>query len=308
MSIEAVAWAFKQPVKPAAKKFVLVALADNADTYGICFPSYRHIQKKTGISRRSIIEHCNSLVKDGVIKRAGRIRGDGSDTSNAYRLPIVEGCIDDHPLSSLFKGEGVQISHPPVQEMHPPVQKSHSGGAEVAPREPSFNRQLTEREREPLTRENFLRGVNKGFHDGGFSEEFDHLKESEIQNQAAECWDRWGDDLKGRDPVMILRSWLRKGIALKTVRKAPAEKALQESKPIEPERPLQPWQERIRPKVGDAAFRSWFMDMTLEGDRLIAPTRFHMESVRERFHDEIIAACGDIHYFHQKQEKELCTA
>lgn len=218
MSIEAVAWAFKQPITPAAKKFVLVALADNADHYGISFPSYKHLQQKTSLTRPAVINNIKALVKDGIIEKAGRIRGNGSDTSNAYKLPIIEGCIDDHPLSGLFKSGGVNEVYPPVNEVYPPVNEIYPGGKGDIPLEASLNHHLIKREREPLTREEFLRGVSSGFQKGKFSGEFNHLTENEISNQAAECWDRWGDNLKGRDPVLILRTWLRKGMALGTVR------------------------------------------------------------------------------------------
>jgi len=310
MSIEAIAWAFKQPVSPSAKKFVLVALADNADTYGICFPSYRHIEKKTALTKRAIINNINALVNEGVIQRAGRIRSDGSDTSNAYRLPIVDGCIDGHPLSSLFIGEGVNEIHSPVQEMHPPMNEIHSGGEPSAPREPSLNRQLTEREREPLTRQEFLRGVNKGFQDGGFGEEFGHLTESEIARQAAECWDRWGGNLKGRDPVMILRTWLRKGISLKTVRKAPPETAQQESaKSKEPDTPLQDWHEKARKVLGEAVFRSWIRPLHHDGNGTVyAPSKFIADWCNQHYHRDITGIVGNVQIIHQpEKEKEPCT-
>ncbi len=107
MSIEAIAWAFKQPIQKSSTKFVLIAIADNADAYGICFPSYKHIRKKTSLGRSTIAQCIKELVDNGIITLASRNRPeDNSQASNAYLLPIYKGDLSEHPLYALFAGGG----------------------------------------------------------------------------------------------------------------------------------------------------------------------------------------------------------
>lgn len=317
MSIEALAWAFKQTVTPAAKKFVLVAIADNADTYGICWPSYRHLSEKTGLDRRSVMRHCKDLVKDGVIEKAGQIRGDGSDTSNAYRLPIKE-TITDHPLSFLFKGEGVTDCHPGVTDCHPGVTDRHSGGDGLSLHEPSSNRHLTEKEKKPLSRDEFLREIDRGFNGGSFAE-WPHLTETEIVNAAQACLDFYGakGEWPAGEPVPVLRHWIRGGVKKGTIRKAPCEPKKEGlaggSAGREPENPLQPWHERIRPLVGDGSFRSWIRPLHWNGNgKLCAPSRFVADHVRNNFRAQIETALPGVEIVHlpyqPQPEKETVNA
>ena len=315
MSIEAVALAFKQPISPSAKKFVLVALADNADTYGICFPSYRHIMKKTSLTRAAVIRNCAALVKEGVIEKAGRIRGDGSDTSNAYRLPIVEGCIDDHPLSPLFKSEGVYEIDPPVYEKHPGVSESDPGGVPDAPREASSNHHLTEKIKKPLARDEFLRVINGAYHKGAF-DDF-KLEESTVAIEANNVWDHWSakGEWPGGDPVSVARNWIRNGLSKNKIRREPKDRgsASEGCERKEPSNPVQPWHERIRSKVGEAVFRSWIRPLHWNGNgTLQAPTKFHADWVSNHYRDEIADVLPNVAILHQPyqptEEKEASHA
>ena len=54
-------------------KFVLVALADHADSEGICWPSVALLRKKTGLSRRQIQRHLKALRESGEIESNWRI-------------------------------------------------------------------------------------------------------------------------------------------------------------------------------------------------------------------------------------------
>lgn len=308
MSIEAVAWAFKQPITPVAKKFVLVALADNADTYGICFPSHRHIQKKTGLSRGSVINHISALVKEGVIESAARIRGDGSDTSNAYRLPIIEGCIDDHPLSPLFKRGGVQNLYPPVQDLHPPVQNLDGGSAKLVPHEPSFNHQLTKKEKKALTRAEFLREIDRGYQASAF-DAFDWLTESEVKIQADACLDFYGakDEWPAGDPVTVLRHWIRGGVSSGKIRKASTSAPISNKQTAaELEQELsEGWQKVLFKELGADAYKSWIAPLKFDGERLIAPSRFSKDWITTNYQQEIKTAFPDGINFIVGQREEV---
>lgn len=211
LSIEAVAWAFKQGITPAAKKFVLVALADNADQHGICFPSYTHIQEKTSLSRRAVIDNIQALAEEGIIEKVGRARANSSTTTNAYRIPIPSKGLADHPLISLFAEGGAADAPGGVQEVHP-------GGAGDAP-QITINR-IKKEKKGALSRAEFLREIDGGLRDGQFNA-FEHLTESEVKIAAEACWDFWAGkgEWPGGDTIAIMRNWIRGGMAQGRIRK-----------------------------------------------------------------------------------------
>lgn len=85
------AWAWKQELDPTTK-FVLVALADHADDIDfICWPSFKHLTKKTGYSRPTIWKSINRLVSLSAIKRVGTHKSG----ANLYAMNI------DNQLTSL---------------------------------------------------------------------------------------------------------------------------------------------------------------------------------------------------------------
>lgn len=74
MSIEAVAWAFRQPMKSSAK-FVLVAMANCANADWECWPSEAHLAEMTGQNRKTIVENIKRLKDFGYIQDTGRRKG-----------------------------------------------------------------------------------------------------------------------------------------------------------------------------------------------------------------------------------------
>lgn len=72
MSSEALAWAFKQDVKPSGAKFTLVALCECANyKTGRITPSIAHLVEITGQNRKSIIAHIDLLERAGFITDTG---------------------------------------------------------------------------------------------------------------------------------------------------------------------------------------------------------------------------------------------
>lgn len=61
MSIAAMTWAFGLVLKPSSLKFLLVALADNADDQGRAFPSIECLAQKTSQDRKTIIAGLDRL-------------------------------------------------------------------------------------------------------------------------------------------------------------------------------------------------------------------------------------------------------
>lgn len=83
-------WVWAQRLAPAAK-MVLLALADAADDDGVCWPSVPMLADKCSISTRTVRRILQDLVANGLLQAEARFRGDGSSTSNRYKLPIKGG-------------------------------------------------------------------------------------------------------------------------------------------------------------------------------------------------------------------------
>ena len=76
VSSEAVAWAFKQTVKPSGAKFTLVALCECANyKTGRITPSIAHLVEITGQNRKTIITHIDQLERAGFIRDTGERSG-----------------------------------------------------------------------------------------------------------------------------------------------------------------------------------------------------------------------------------------
>ena len=72
-------------------RLVLLALADNADDNGECWPSIRHLARKCRIDTRTVQRHIRSLELLGevrVIVGGGRSRMAGGTRSNRYQIVI----------------------------------------------------------------------------------------------------------------------------------------------------------------------------------------------------------------------------
>jgi len=77
--------AFNAPIESSATKFVLVALADNANDQGSCFPSIQTLAEKTSLSRRGVQIQIRKLEEMGLVESCPI---DGS--SNVYKLHLPE--------------------------------------------------------------------------------------------------------------------------------------------------------------------------------------------------------------------------
>ena len=83
-------WAWRQVLTPTLK-LVLMALADAADDHGVCWPSVSTLAKKCSVSTRTVRRSLRVLMDSGMLIAEARRRGDGSSTSNRYRLLIAGG-------------------------------------------------------------------------------------------------------------------------------------------------------------------------------------------------------------------------
>ena len=83
-------WAWRQTLTPTLK-LVLMALADAADDQGVCWPSISTLAKKCSVSTRTVRRSLRVLMDSGMLIAEARRRGDGSSTSNRYRLLVAGG-------------------------------------------------------------------------------------------------------------------------------------------------------------------------------------------------------------------------
>jgi DNA-binding transcriptional ArsR family regulator len=67
MSIKAIGWAFEQGGLSPTNKLALIALADNANEEGVCWPGWESTRAKTGLSRASIYRAWKALEEAGLL-------------------------------------------------------------------------------------------------------------------------------------------------------------------------------------------------------------------------------------------------
>jgi len=88
VSIEALNWAWEQPVSKAANKLVLLALADHANSDGECWPSMKRIAERSDISPRHVSRAISELIDLGLVEKANRRRHGGEYRGWDYRILV----------------------------------------------------------------------------------------------------------------------------------------------------------------------------------------------------------------------------
>jgi len=68
MSIQAVAWALKLTVRPAAVKLLLISIANYADDKGVAWPSKSTLAKDCSIDKSGVCRHLHTLQEMGLIR------------------------------------------------------------------------------------------------------------------------------------------------------------------------------------------------------------------------------------------------
>lgn len=88
MSWQATAWAAKQKTGSAARKVLLLVLANYADEHGICWPSQETLKIETELSEDTIQRHSKALVRLGLLKMTRRRRKSGTWAGKIYTLQM----------------------------------------------------------------------------------------------------------------------------------------------------------------------------------------------------------------------------
>jgi len=88
-------------------KLVALALADMASDEGICWPSMRSLQRRTGISETQVRSHIRILQAAGILEIEPRKAESGRQTSNLFRiLSPIEGEGAAHRTLPAAEGGG----------------------------------------------------------------------------------------------------------------------------------------------------------------------------------------------------------
>ena len=114
MSIAMMTLAWKSGYQ-SGRKMVLLALCDNANDQGECYPSISMLAGKCSMSERSVFKHIAELEKDGSIRRENR-----SGRSTIYHVDPCKFCTpaNSAPLQILHTTPAT-VSPPPLQILHP---------------------------------------------------------------------------------------------------------------------------------------------------------------------------------------------
>ncbi len=83
-------WAWQQKLSPTPK-LILMALADAANDFGVCWPSVSTVATKCCVSIRTVRRVLQQLVDRRLLLSEQRYRKDGSCSSNCYRLRLEGG-------------------------------------------------------------------------------------------------------------------------------------------------------------------------------------------------------------------------
>ena len=89
--------AWKAKVKSPGEKLVLVSLADQSNSDGVCWPGINHIAERTGLNRATVMRNIKRLESDGHLEKSKRTGGlGGGARSTIYQLTIakVANCDD----------------------------------------------------------------------------------------------------------------------------------------------------------------------------------------------------------------------
>jgi hypothetical protein len=105
VSLKVMTWAWSVHLSPTPK-LVLMALADEADDDGYCFPSQRRLAAKCSITDRTVRRVLLELATKRYVSLQMRRRADGSRTSNGYRLA----CGD--PPDKMSRGTDTHVRGP----------------------------------------------------------------------------------------------------------------------------------------------------------------------------------------------------
>jgi hypothetical protein len=132
MSVYISAAVWKMQLQPT-NKLIMLALADMANDEGQCWPSNRSLQRRTGLSERTVRGALTDLEEQGLVRRDSRFN-EGRQTSNLFEILVNEGGSICRGGGQQLPGEGAGDAGGRGQEM--PPRKRTEGNVQETSREP----------------------------------------------------------------------------------------------------------------------------------------------------------------------------
>jgi hypothetical protein len=139
MSVKIMSVVWETPCRSHTEKLVLLALADNADDSGHCWPGLDHLAAKCDLSRQGVIDQIASLAGQGLIavsKKAGMVNRYTVQPVNAVdpstRLTRQRGgllpvnAVDPHPSTRLTTPVNAVDPNHQEPSVEPSVEPSRS--------------------------------------------------------------------------------------------------------------------------------------------------------------------------------------
>lgn len=116
------------------RKLVLIKLADNANDQGECWPSVPYIAEQCEISERSVQNHIQKLVKNGLVRIEERKSDNGLNRSNVYHLRLNSAGANAAPYGESPAPSGANGT--PVSGANAAPRTSHSFEPVIDPSTP----------------------------------------------------------------------------------------------------------------------------------------------------------------------------
>jgi DNA-binding transcriptional ArsR family regulator len=147
MSIALMTLAWKSAL-PLSSKMVLLALCDNANDQGECYPSISMLAEKCSMGERTVQQHISNLERDGIVCRIMR-----SGRSTIYHINYRKICTpadieppqNPHPPPAKSAPPPPQIVHKtpadfaPITVNEPSIEPSHKRGGRTAQRKTALS-------------------------------------------------------------------------------------------------------------------------------------------------------------------------
>lgn len=238
---------------------------------GWCWFLMSTLANEMGVSVRAAQMHVKRLVDLGYIVREAQFR-DGQQKCNRYQV-VLNTDLKKGGEAALRGGDEAALRGGDEAQLH--TERSSLNGNTHT---------------QPLTREDFLREIDKARIEGRFSNQTDN--ESLIAIEADLLWswlennhDKWPKNIPARFSL-----WLRQSRAVKAAEKLAAKsKASGGSEGAPLAQASQPWHERMAKRIGEAPARAWIYPLHHDGEKIIAPSKFHRDTVLQKFRTEIEA-------------------
>ena len=169
--------AWKAKVKSSGMKLVLVSLADQANSDGVCWPGINFIADRTGLNRTTVLRNIKRLQEYGYLdiqKRVGGIAGGAK--SNVYTLHIAKVANCDNR-----KNDSESRTTPPEPSLEPSLVYISARGIESEFKEYKSMRKQIKKPMNKTATKLLITALTK-------HEEAGHKPADLLEMATAKCW------------------------------------------------------------------------------------------------------------------------